>query len=68
MGWAGKSNSFSRSADLSLLSQIPKGLQILVARIRDQVILISTSMEERERESASRNLFLGKKGFLYIST
>jgi hypothetical protein len=42
------SNFFGRSVDLDPLPQIPKGLQVLVARMEDLRIWSSTLMGERE--------------------
>jgi hypothetical protein len=47
MEWMGNSNPFNGTVDLDLLPQIPKGLQLLVARIGDLLILRSRLMEER---------------------
>jgi hypothetical protein len=49
----GKSNPFGGTVDLGLLPQIPKGLQVLVARMEDIENLIFVAMEERERERES---------------
>jgi hypothetical protein len=46
--WRGKSNRLGGSVDLGLLPQIPKGLQVLVARMGDLVILSFATMDERE--------------------
>jgi hypothetical protein len=48
MKWRGKSNRLDGSVDLGLLPRIPKGLQVLVARMGDLVILSFATMEERE--------------------
>jgi hypothetical protein len=44
----GKSNRLGGSVDLVLLPRIPKGLQVLVARMGDLVILSFATMEDRE--------------------
>jgi hypothetical protein len=44
----GNSNPFGESVDLGLLIQIPKGLQVLVAREGDLDHLRLVIMEERE--------------------
>jgi hypothetical protein len=44
----GKSNRVGGSVDLGLLTQIPKGLRVLVARIEDLVLWSSATMDERE--------------------
>jgi hypothetical protein len=46
--WRGKSNRFGGSVDLGLRPRIPKGLQVLVARMGDLVILSFATMDERE--------------------
>jgi hypothetical protein len=48
MKWRGKSNRLGESVDLGLLTQIPKGLRVLVARMRDLVLSNFATMEERE--------------------
>jgi hypothetical protein len=48
MKWRGKSNRLGRSVDLGLLPRIPKGFQVLVARMGDLVLWSFTTMEERE--------------------
>jgi hypothetical protein len=48
MKWRGKSNRLGGSVDLGLLHWIPKGLQVLVARMGDLVILSFATMAERE--------------------
>jgi hypothetical protein len=44
----GESNCLGGSVDLGLLTQIPKGLRVLVARMEDLVLGSSATMEERE--------------------
>jgi hypothetical protein len=52
------------SVDLGLLPRIPKGLQVLVARVEDLVKLSLTLMEERAREWKSYPLFGEEEGFI----
>jgi hypothetical protein len=59
--WMGKSNSFGESVDLGLLPRIPKGLQVLVARMGDLVIWSTTTMEKREWKSQPS---LGEEDYL----
>jgi hypothetical protein len=47
----GKSNLFGESVDLGLLSRIPKGLQVRVARMGGLVNLSLTTMKDREWKS-----------------
>jgi hypothetical protein len=43
----GKSNPFGGSVDLGLLTQTPKGFEVLVDRMGDLVYLSFATMEER---------------------
>jgi hypothetical protein len=61
MKWMGKSNSFGGSVDLGILRRIPKGLQVLVSRMEDLVILSSSTKEEREWKA----LHKGKNKVIY---
>jgi hypothetical protein len=47
-GGGGKSNCLGGSVDIDLLPQIPKGLQVLMARMGDLVLWSFATMEERE--------------------
>jgi hypothetical protein len=47
-GMKGKSNCFGGSVDLGLLPRIPKGLQVLVARMVDLGIFSLATMDERD--------------------
>jgi hypothetical protein len=51
----GKSNHLGGSVDLGLLPQIPKGLQVLVARMGDIVLSSFATIEERESRSHSHH-------------
>jgi hypothetical protein len=62
MKWRGKSNCLGRSVDLGLLPRIPKGLQVLVARMGDLVLWSFATMEGRVEAAAAtgggRRLFI----------